>query len=41
MTDKEIELSINTQIAWMKDEGAFTDMAACIGKPEGTIIKGT
>ncbi|AMG01797.1 hypothetical protein [Vibrio mimicus] len=40
MTDKQIELSINTQIAWMKDEGAFTDMAACSGKPEETIIKG-
>ncbi|MBD1556354.1 DUF4175 domain-containing protein [Vibrio sp. S9_S30] len=40
LTEKQIELSINTQMAWMKDKGAFSELAACSGKPEATITKG-
>ena len=40
LTENQIELGINTQIAWMKDSGAFTQMAACSGKSEATIIQG-
>ncbi|MGR2827701.1 hypothetical protein [Vibrio vulnificus] len=32
LTENQIELGINTQIAWMKDSGAFTQFAACSGK---------
>ncbi|HAS6385295.1 TPA: hypothetical protein RZA60_002541 [Vibrio vulnificus] len=40
LTENQIELGINTQIAWMKDSGAFTQFAACSGKSEATIIQG-
>ncbi|EJO9870758.1 hypothetical protein NU726_000111 [Vibrio vulnificus] len=40
LTENQIELGINTQIAWMKDSGAFTQLAACSGKSEATIIQG-
>ncbi|WP_236535567.1 hypothetical protein [Vibrio vulnificus] len=30
LTENQIELGINTQIAWMKDSGAFTQLAACL-----------
>ncbi|HFQ5050781.1 TPA: hypothetical protein ACGU7T_002826, partial [Vibrio vulnificus] len=40
LTENQIEQGINTQIAWMKDSGAFTQFAACSGKSEATIIQG-
>ncbi|HFQ5401183.1 TPA: hypothetical protein ACGVBQ_000116 [Vibrio vulnificus] len=40
LTENQIELGINTQIAWMKDSGTFTQFAACSGKSEATIIQG-
>lgn len=40
LTENQIELGINTQVSWMKNSGAFTQMAACSGKSEATIIQG-
>ncbi|CAD6365428.1 hypothetical protein [Shewanella putrefaciens] len=40
LTESQIESGINNQIDYMKDNGAFTHLAACSGKTEATIIQG-
>lgn len=40
LTPEQIALSINTQIAFMHNEGAFTELSQCSGKSEGKIEAG-